>query len=302
MENKLNGCYLRRAPGTRPPLCDADEDPDAAWNVPMKACITPYSRKVNKAKGSELLPWPRRLTAPPTRLEELGITNEVFHEDTEVWRWRVSQYWKQIKSATEKYSFRNIMDMRANLGGFAASLMDKDVWVMNVVPVNESTKLNIIYDRGLIGTLHDWCESFSAYPRTYDLLHAWLLFSNIEERGCSTEDLLIEMDRIVRPLGFIIIRDKPSVINYIQKYLKALRWDGWSSVEPKIDALSSGEESILIARKKLWKEGPEKLREGNPKEEEEPASSFAHHLAIAPTFAYSFLYLSGRIKFPPTTS
>lgn len=48
------------------------------------------------------------------------------------------------------------MDMNSNLGGFAASLKDKDVWVMNVISAHESGKLKIIYDRGLIGTVHDW--------------------------------------------------------------------------------------------------------------------------------------------------
>lgn len=67
------------------------------------------------------------------------------------------------------------------------------------------------------------------------------------------EDLLIEMDRILRPDGFVIIRDVPSVISYIQKYVTALRWDGWlSEVEPRTDALSKVEERVLIARKKLW--------------------------------------------------
>lgn len=99
------------------------------------------------------------------------------------------------------------------------------------------------------------CEAFSTYPRTYDLLHAWAVFSDIEERGCSAEDLLIEMDRILRPKGFVIIRDKPSVINYIRKFVTALKWDDWlSEVEPRVDALSSGEERVLIARKKLWDE------------------------------------------------
>lgn len=99
------------------------------------------------------------------------------------------------------------------------------------------------------------CESFSTYPRTYDLLHAWAVFSEIEERGCSAEDLLIEMDRILRPDGFVIIRDKPSVTNYIRKFLTALRWDGWSvEVEPRIDALTSSDERVLITRKK-WEEG-----------------------------------------------
>lgn len=64
------------------------------------------------------------------------------------------------------------------------------------------------------------------------------------------------MDRILRPDGFVIIRDKPAVINYIRKFLTALKWDGWlSEVEPRVDALSSGEERVLIARKKLWDEG-----------------------------------------------
>lgn len=97
------------------------------------------------------------------------------------------------------------------------------------------------------------CESFSTYPRTYDLLHAWAVFSEIEERGCSTEDLLIEMDRILRPEGIVIIRDKLSVINYVRKFLTALKWDGWiSEVEPRPDALSLNEERVLIAKKILW--------------------------------------------------
>ena len=74
----------------------------------------------------------------------------------EIWNSRVAQYWKLMKSEIQKYSFRNVMDMNANLGGFAASLRKKDVWVMNVVPFMESGKLKIIYDRGLIGTIHNW--------------------------------------------------------------------------------------------------------------------------------------------------
>ncbi|XP_062105601.1 probable methyltransferase PMT9 [Humulus lupulus] len=250
-----NSCYLKRDPGTYPPLCGADDDPDVTWNVSMKPCISRYSKKMHKVKGSGLVPWPQRLTAAPPRLEDLGVSPEEFSEDTSIWHFRVIEYWKQMKSVMQRNSIRNVMDMNSNLGGFAAGLSDRDVWVMNVAPVRASAKLKIIYDRGLIGTVHDWCESFSTYPRTYDLLHAWAVFSEISERGCSMEDLLIEMDRILRPNGFVIIRDKPSIINYIRKFVTALRWDGWiSEVEPSIDALSSSEERVLIARKKLWDE------------------------------------------------
>lgn len=74
-----------------------------------------------------------------------------------IWYYRVIEYWKQMKSVMQKNSIRNVMDMNSNLGGFAAALKDKDVWVMNVSPVNASSHLKIIYDRGLIGTVHDWC-------------------------------------------------------------------------------------------------------------------------------------------------
>jgi hypothetical protein len=53
---------------------------------------------------------------------------------------------------------------------------------MNVVPIDSSDTLPLIYERGLFGLYHDWCESFSTYPRSYDLLHADSLFSIIKER------------------------------------------------------------------------------------------------------------------------
>ncbi|XP_043704777.1 probable methyltransferase PMT9 isoform X2 [Telopea speciosissima] len=250
-----NNCYLKRDPQTRPPLCSSKDDPDASWNITMKACMTPYSANMHRESGSGLLLWPQRLTAAPHRLEELGVISKEYQEDTEIWNLRVTDYWKQMKSVIQKNSFRNVMDMKSNLGGFAAALKEKDVWVMNVAPLNDSSKLKIIYDRGLIGTVHDWCQSFSTYPRTFDLLHAWTIFSEMEKHGCSVEDLLIEMDRILRPDGFVIIRDRPSIINYVRKFLTTLRWDGWlSEVEPRVDALSSREERVLIARKKLWEE------------------------------------------------
>lgn len=40
------------------------------------------NEEVHKEKGTGLLPWPKRLTAPPPRLEEIGVTLEEFHKDT----------------------------------------------------------------------------------------------------------------------------------------------------------------------------------------------------------------------------
>lgn len=73
-----------------------------------------------------------------------------------VWQLRVAEYWKEMRSVIQRDSIRNVMDMNSNLGGFAAALINKNVWVMNVAPVNSSAKVKIVYDRGLLGTVHDW--------------------------------------------------------------------------------------------------------------------------------------------------
>lgn len=57
------------------------------------------------------------------------------------------------------------------------------VWVMNIVPVEAPDTLPIIYERGLFGMYHDWCESLSTYPRSYDLVHADHLFSSLKDRS-----------------------------------------------------------------------------------------------------------------------
>ncbi|KAG2288777.1 hypothetical protein Bca52824_048381 [Brassica carinata] len=67
------------------------------------------------------------------------------------------------------------MDMKSNMGSFATALNDKDVWVMNVVPEDGPNTLKLIYDRGLMGAVHSWCEAFSTYPRTYDLFLCYVL-------------------------------------------------------------------------------------------------------------------------------
>lgn len=247
-----NDCYMEREPGTRPPLCQSDEDPDAVWGVNMEVCITPYSDHDNRAQGSELAPWPSRLTSPPPRLADLGLSSEVFEKDTELWQKRVENYWNLMGPKISSNTVRNVMDMKANLGSFAAALKDKDVWVMNVVPPYGPSTLRIVFDRGLIGTTHDWCEAFSTYPRTYDLLHAWTVFSDVQAKECSQEDLLLEMDRLVRPTGFIIIRDKQSVIDFVKKYLTALHWEEVATADSSSDSDQDGNEIIFVIQKKLW--------------------------------------------------
>ncbi|KAJ0860261.1 putative S-adenosyl-L-methionine-dependent methyltransferase [Helianthus annuus] len=246
-----NDCYLERAPGTQPPLCRSDDDPDAVYGVNMEACITPYSDHDHSSKGSGLAPWPARLTSPPPRLADFGYSSDMFEKDTELWRKRVENYWDLLSPKISANTIRNVMDMKANLGSFGAALGNKDVWVMNVVPEDGPNTLKLIYDRGLIGSIHNWCEAYSTYPRTYDLLHASNVFSEIiEKKGCSGEDLLIEIDRILRPTGFLIVRDKKPVTDFVKKYLPTIHWETVAVADSPSE--SDGDDVVLIVQKKLW--------------------------------------------------
>ncbi|TQD75645.1 hypothetical protein C1H46_038827 [Malus baccata] len=220
-----NSCYLSRDAGVQPPLCDTNDDPDNVWNVSLKACI---SRLPENGFGANVSTWPARLQDPPERLQSIKLDayisrKEIFRAEAKYWHEILSGYigayhWREL-------NFRNILDMRAGYGGFAAGLIDHqmDCWVMNVVPVSGFNTLPVIYDRGLIGVMHDWCEPFDTYPRTYDLIHAAGLFS-IEKTRCNISTIMLEMDRMLRPGGRVYIRDSVSVIAELQEIASAVGW------------------------------------------------------------------------------
>lgn len=115
--------------------------------------------------------------------------------------------------------------MNAGLGGFAAALANYPLWVMNMVPtVRNSSTLGVIYERGLIGSYQDWCEGASTYPRTYDLVHADSVFTLYKSR-CEMDSILLEMDRILRPEGTVIIRDDVDMLVKVKSVADGMRWD-----------------------------------------------------------------------------
>ncbi|XP_019421795.1 PREDICTED: probable methyltransferase PMT27 [Lupinus angustifolius] len=241
-----NECYERREK-SEPPMCKDNDDPNAAWYVPLQACI--HKVPVNKAERGAKWPeeWPHRLHKAPYWLNnsQLGIYKKPaatdFSEDSERWKNVVDELsnigitWSNV---------RNVMDMKAVYGGFAAALRDLPaVWVFNVVNIDSPDTLPIIYERGLFGIYHDWCESFSTYPRTYDLLHADNLFSKLKER-CKLAAIMAEVDRIARPGGKLVVRDESSTISEVAALLKSLQWEIISSNEEK---------GILSAKKGNWR-------------------------------------------------
>ncbi|KAM1861925.1 hypothetical protein TB2_002315 [Malus domestica] len=243
-----NECYNKRLHND-PPLCSESDDPNAGWNVTLEACMHKVPEGVLD-RGSQWPPqWPSRLQKPPYWLKsQLDVDGKSAQEDF------ISDYkhWKKVVSETylngmgvNWSTVRNVMDMRAVYGGFAAALKDLKVWVMNVVPVDSRDTLPIIYERGLIGIYHDWCESFSTYPRSYDLLHADHLFSVLKKR-CSLVAVIAEVDRILRPEGKLIVWDNAETLNEIESMAKSLQWDIRFTY-------SKGNEGLLYIQKTFWR-------------------------------------------------
>ncbi|KAE8673238.1 putative methyltransferase PMT2 [Hibiscus syriacus] len=222
----------------------------------MDACITPYPdvSSPEEVAGGKLKPFPERLHAVPPRIASgsvPGVSVETYQEDNQKWTKHVDAY-RKINRLIDSGRYRNILDMNAGLGGFAVALDSSKLWVMNVIPtIAEKNTLGVIYERGLIGIYHDWCEAFSTYPRTYDLIHANGLFSLYQDK-CSLEDVQLEMDRILSPEGAVIFRDEVDVLIKVKKITAGMRWDT-KMVDHEDGPLIPEKE--LVAVKQYWVEG-----------------------------------------------
>ncbi|KAL2335901.1 hypothetical protein Fmac_010347 [Flemingia macrophylla] len=143
--------------------------------------------------------------------------------------------------------------MNAYLGGFAAALVDDPVWVMNIVPVEaEINTLGVVYERGLIGAYQNWCEAMSTYPRTNDFIHGDSVFSLYKNR-CDMVDILLEMDRILRPQGSVILRDDVDVLMKVKSIADEMQWDARITDH---EEGSYGRQKILVAVKEYWTAPP----------------------------------------------
>lgn len=55
---------------------------------------------------------------------------------------------------------------------------------------------------------------------------------------------------MLRPKGFVIVRDKQSVVEYIKKYLQMLHWEAVATTDAGQDVLQDeDDETILIIQK-----------------------------------------------------
>ncbi|KAL6186769.1 hypothetical protein ACLB2K_042888 [Fragaria x ananassa] len=203
-------CYSSRKQGVIP-LCQEEHELQSYYK-PLVSCISGTMSK---------------------RWSPIRVQPDDFFEDLQVWRSALKNYWSLLtplifsdhpkrpgdEDPLPPFNMiRNVLDMSAHYGGLNTAFLEekKSVWVMNVVPVNAPYTLPLILDQGFAGVLHDWCEPFPTYPRTYDLLHANGLLSLLSSERCSMMDLFLEMDRILRPEGWVVLSDKVGAIEMVR--------------------------------------------------------------------------------------
>ncbi|KAL8131130.1 putative pectin methyltransferase QUA2 [Apium graveolens] len=267
-KTSLKKCYASRKSGSGPPLCSKRHDVETPYYGPLQTCIGgTQSRRWVSIK--DRAPWPARsnLKSNEIQIYGLGLHPEDLAEDTLNWNSAVKNFWSLLsplifsdhpkrpgdEDPSPPYNMvRNVLDMNARFGGFNSALLEagKSVWVMNVVPTTGPNYLPLILDRGFVGVLHDWCEAFPTYPRTYDMVHAEGLLSleTGQKRRCSMQDLFSEIDRLLRPEGWIILRDTTALIESARSLAPLLKWEA-----RVVEIESNSDERLLVCQKPFFK-------------------------------------------------
>ncbi|XP_024973166.1 probable pectin methyltransferase QUA2 [Cynara cardunculus var. scolymus] len=259
-------CYASRKHGPGPLVCKEGRDIESPYYHPLEACIggTHSHRWIPIEERTR---WPSRATPSSKELMVHGVLLEDLKEDDLNWKSAVRNYWSLLspliysdhpkrpgdEDPVPPYNMvRNVLDMNAHFGGLNFALLEagKSVWVMNVVPTSGPNFLPLIVDRGFIGVLHDWCEPFPSYPRTYDMVHVEGLLSleNANQRRCSMLDLFLEIDRLLRPEGWVILRDTVSLIETARTITARLKWEA-----RVVEIESNSDEKLLVCQKPFLK-------------------------------------------------
>ncbi|CAI5528393.1 unnamed protein product [Closterium sp. Naga37s-1] len=280
-----NDCYAARPAGALPPMCPLQDNADAAWYIPMQTCLRPVPPGKEERGGTWPAEGEERLTAVPGWLgrgkgrkmreeaggEETGRVGGVeggeergeerggevvgvygrpvvkeYQHDVGHWERVVRHYVDGLGINWE--GVRNVLDMDAHYGGFGAALEKaKPVWTMNVVPTTSPDTLPVVFERGLLGVYHDWCEAFNTYPRTYDLVHSDHHFGKaLTDKRCEAADIAVEIDRILRPFGYLIAREHAQHIPFLQAVARGL---GWSQTV----LVKEGREAFVVFQKTMWR-------------------------------------------------
>ncbi|KAM7253285.1 hypothetical protein ACFE04_025903 [Oxalis oulophora] len=257
-----NDCYSSRKPDSGPSVCSDGEEFESPYYRPLQTCIA-GTKSARWVPIEQRLTWPSRTDLNKSELASYGFHMEEFTEDADSWKKAVVNYWSLlspiifsdhpkrpgVEDPSPPYNMlRNVLDMNAHFGGFNYALLEagKSAWVMNVVPTNGANYLPLILDRGFVGV----CEAFPSYPRTYDLVHAdgLLFLQSGQQHRCTLLDLFTEIDRLLRPEGWVIIRDTARLVESARTLTTRLKWDA-----RVIETESSSDERLLVCQKPFFR-------------------------------------------------
>ncbi|CAA7399370.1 unnamed protein product [Spirodela intermedia] len=252
------------------PLCKDAYD-EGSYYKPLLSCISgttsyrwiPVQNITNRPLDFQMSP---EELAVHGKFLSSGVPPNEFYEDSQYWGTAVRNYWTLLtplifsdhpkrpgdEDPLPPFNMvRNVMDMNARYAGFNAAILEerKSVWVMNVVPTLTDHTLPLILDRGFTGVFHNWCEPFPTYPRTYDLLHASGLLSLLTDSyRCDIADFFLEMDRILRPEGWVVLHDGAQSIERGRTLATQVRWEA-----RVIELSSDNTQRLLVCQKPFLK-------------------------------------------------
>ncbi|XP_020575868.1 probable pectin methyltransferase QUA2 [Phalaenopsis equestris] len=259
-------CYRSRKAG--PPVCGKSQDIESPYYQQLYPCVGGL-RSQRWIPIENRTPWPSQANLNSAELSIHGVHQEDFVDDSLYWNAAIHNYWSLLsplvfsdhpkRPGDEDPSppfnmLRNVLDMNSQFGGFNAALLEsgKSVWVMNVVPTTSYNYLPLILDRGFIGVQHDWCDAFPTYPRTYDAVLAKGLLSTHQQHRCSIPDIFLEVDRILRPEGWVIVHDSAPLVELLRSVITQMRWEA-----RMVEIEANKDERLLICQKPFFRKQPQ---------------------------------------------
>ncbi|VAI48008.1 unnamed protein product [Triticum turgidum subsp. durum] len=207
----------------------------AVWQKPANHAGCKASRKAAKSppfcsKKNADAAWYDKMEACVTPLPEVSDASEVAGGAVKKWPQRLTAVPPRVSRGTVK--------------GVTAKAFQQDTELWKKRVRHYKAVINQ-YERGLIGSYQDWCEGTSTYPRTYDLIHADSVFTLYKSR-CEMDTILLEMDRVLRPEGTVIIRDDVDMLVKVKSVSDRMRWD--SQIVDHEDGPLVREKILLVAK------------------------------------------------------
>ncbi|KAG6753981.1 hypothetical protein POTOM_041989 [Populus tomentosa] len=219
-QKRINNDFCREQDPKRT-ICKST-NPDDVWYKKMEACVTPHP-ETDEVTGAAWQPFSERLNAVPSRISSgsiPGLSVETFLEDSRTWKKHVNAYKRINNDGLES----RVIGKHPNL-----LLPDISFLKANILAVFRIRSLSALFYWGIF---------------------AFLFCCN--HCRCNMEDILLEMDRILRPEGAVIFRDKVDVLIKVRRIVGGMRWNA-KMVDHEDGPLLS--EKVLFTVKQYWVAG-----------------------------------------------